>query len=157
MYIYIFELSHFLLSSLSLFVFPSLSFFLLPHSPSDIINTTSHRDENIHPVPIEDRIKSELPYLSNVMVVGHKRKYLTCLMTLKVYVYLPLPFHLYPPWNNTVSIVVLYHDANATTHIPQCSKLFHLLLHFNHSFVIVTFIHLHHLCTCLLTTAMSWL
>ena len=40
--------------------------------------------ENIPPVPIEDRIKSALPnLLSNVMVVGDQRKYLTCLVTIK--------------------------------------------------------------------------
>lgn len=36
------------------------------------------------PVPIEDRIKEEVPFLSNVMVIGDKRKYITCLVTLKV-------------------------------------------------------------------------
>ena len=40
--------------------------------------------ENIAPVPIEDRIKKEVPFLSNVMVVGDHHNYLTCLMTMKV-------------------------------------------------------------------------
>ena len=40
--------------------------------------------ENIPPVLLEDNILREVPFLSNVMVVGDKRKYLTCLMTLKV-------------------------------------------------------------------------
>jgi len=48
---------------------------------------TTSGGEKIHPVPIEKRIKSEIPFLSNVMVVGDKREYLTCLMTLKVYLY----------------------------------------------------------------------
>ena len=39
--------------------------------------------ENIPPVPIENAIKASVPFLSNVMVVGDKRKYLTCLVTLK--------------------------------------------------------------------------
>ena len=40
--------------------------------------------ENIPPVYIEECIKSEVPFISNVMVIGDKRKYLTSLMTLKV-------------------------------------------------------------------------
>jgi long-chain-fatty-acid--CoA ligase ACSBG len=39
--------------------------------------------ENIPPVLLESNILREIPFLSNVMVVGDKRKYLTCLMTLK--------------------------------------------------------------------------
>lgn len=38
--------------------------------------------ENIAPVPIENRVKSEVPFLSNVFIVGDKRKYLSCLVTL---------------------------------------------------------------------------
>ena len=38
----------------------------------------------VSPFEIEDCIKSEIPFLSNIMLIGHKRKYLTCLMTLKV-------------------------------------------------------------------------
>ncbi len=41
--------------------------------------------ENIAPIPIEDAIKVELPHLiSNTMMVGDKKKYLTVLITLKV-------------------------------------------------------------------------
>ena len=40
--------------------------------------------ENIAPVPIEDRIKEAVPFLSNVMLIGDKRKYLSCVVTLKV-------------------------------------------------------------------------
>ncbi|XP_018376144.1 PREDICTED: long-chain-fatty-acid--CoA ligase ACSBG2-like isoform X2 [Trachymyrmex cornetzi] len=39
--------------------------------------------ENVAPYNIEQSILSELPYLSNAMVVGDKRKYLTVLITLK--------------------------------------------------------------------------
>merc|ERR1719174_322201 len=39
--------------------------------------------ENIAPVPIEDMIKKLCPAISNVMMVGDKRKYNTCLVTLK--------------------------------------------------------------------------
>ena len=40
--------------------------------------------KNIAPVPIENEIKEKVPFLSNVMVVGDHRKYITCLVTLKV-------------------------------------------------------------------------
>ena len=41
--------------------------------------------ENIAPVPIEENIKKELEdVLSNVVVVGDGRKFLTCMVTLKV-------------------------------------------------------------------------
>ena len=36
------------------------------------------------PVPIEDRIKKEVPFLSNVMLIGDKKKFVSCLVTLKV-------------------------------------------------------------------------
>ena len=42
--------------------------------------------ENIAPVPIEDKLKELLPALSNVMMVGDKRKYNVCLLTLKTVV-----------------------------------------------------------------------
>lgn len=41
--------------------------------------------ENISPVPVEDKLKAELPNLiSNCMLVGDKKKYLVVLITLKV-------------------------------------------------------------------------
>jgi acyl-CoA synthetase (AMP-forming)/AMP-acid ligase II len=39
--------------------------------------------ENVAPVPIEDNIKLLCPAISNVMMVGDKRKYNTCVVTLK--------------------------------------------------------------------------
>ncbi|KAM4807909.1 long-chain-fatty-acid--CoA ligase ACSBG2 [Rhinophrynus dorsalis] len=39
--------------------------------------------ENIPPVPIEDAIKEQIPIISNVMVVGDKKKFLSMLLTLK--------------------------------------------------------------------------
>lgn len=38
--------------------------------------------ENIPPVLIEESIKAVLPELANIIVIGNKRKYLTCLMSL---------------------------------------------------------------------------
>jgi long-chain-fatty-acid--CoA ligase ACSBG len=39
--------------------------------------------ENVAPVPIEDKMKECCPILSNVMVVGDKRKFLAMLVTLR--------------------------------------------------------------------------
>jgi len=40
--------------------------------------------ENIPPVLIEDMVKEESPAVSNVMLIGDKRKFLSCLVTLRV-------------------------------------------------------------------------
>ncbi|CAL8126075.1 unnamed protein product [Orchesella dallaii] len=40
--------------------------------------------ENVAPVPIEDNIKSVLPFISNAMVIGDKLKFLSVLITIKV-------------------------------------------------------------------------
>jgi long-subunit acyl-CoA synthetase (AMP-forming) len=40
--------------------------------------------ENIAPVPIEGQLKVEVPILSNAMLIGDKKKFLSCLLTLKV-------------------------------------------------------------------------
>ncbi|XP_061409657.1 long-chain-fatty-acid--CoA ligase ACSBG2 isoform X2 [Lethenteron reissneri] len=39
--------------------------------------------ENVPPIPIEDAIKEELPVVSNAMVIGDRRKFLSVLLTLK--------------------------------------------------------------------------
>jgi len=48
----------------------------------DLIITSG--GENVASYNIEQSILSELPYLSNAMVIGDRRKYLTVLVTLKV-------------------------------------------------------------------------
>ena len=40
--------------------------------------------ENIAPIPIENAIKEALPCISNVVVIGEKRKFISCLLTFKV-------------------------------------------------------------------------
>jgi len=39
--------------------------------------------ENVAPVPIEDNIKKLCPFVSNIMMVGDKKKFMSCLITLK--------------------------------------------------------------------------
>ena len=40
--------------------------------------------ENVAPIPIEDTIKKELGCISNAMVIGDRKKFLSCLLTMKV-------------------------------------------------------------------------
>lgn len=42
--------------------------------------------ENVAPIPVEDRIKSELPIISNAVLIGDKKKFLTVFLTLKTIV-----------------------------------------------------------------------
>lgn len=42
--------------------------------------------ENVAPIPVEETIKEALPCLSNVILIGDKRKFLSCFMTFKVVV-----------------------------------------------------------------------
>lgn len=40
--------------------------------------------ENIPPVPIEDAVKEAVPLISNAMLIGDKRKFLSMLLTIRV-------------------------------------------------------------------------
>jgi len=40
--------------------------------------------ENVAPVPIEDAVKEQLPCVSNCMLIGDSRKFLSMLLTFKV-------------------------------------------------------------------------
>uniref|UniRef100_A0A1X7SFG2 Uncharacterized protein n=1 Tax=Amphimedon queenslandica TaxID=400682 RepID=A0A1X7SFG2_AMPQE len=59
-----------------------LSFYYITGRKKELIITKG--GENIAPVPIEDCIKEEVPIISNVMLVGDDKKYLTMLVTLRV-------------------------------------------------------------------------
>jgi long-chain-fatty-acid--CoA ligase ACSBG len=39
--------------------------------------------ENIPPILIENEIRSALPFISSVMIIGDMKKFLTCLLALK--------------------------------------------------------------------------
>ena len=43
-----------------------------------------HDGTKVVPVEIEETIKTKVDFLSNVMLIGDNRKFLTCLVTLKV-------------------------------------------------------------------------
>merc|ERR1712117_858917 len=56
-------------------------FFYITGRIKEIIITAG--GENIAPVPIEEKIKAELPAISHAMVVGDKKKHLAVILTLK--------------------------------------------------------------------------
>ena len=58
-----------------------ISFFTIKGRIKEMVITAG--GENIAPTPIEDTIKEMLPCLSNVIVIGDKKKFLSCFLTFK--------------------------------------------------------------------------
>ena len=54
----------------------------LPLSPPELLVLAT--GENIAPVPIESALKEQLPILSNAVIVGDQKSFISCLLTLKV-------------------------------------------------------------------------
>lgn len=67
---------------------PSLSqegYLYITGRMKEIIITAS--GEKVPPRPIEEAIKRELPVISNAIVIGDQQRFLCCLVTLKVSMY----------------------------------------------------------------------
>ena len=56
-------------------------FFKITGRAKEILITAG--GENIAPIPIEECIKKELPCVANAMVIGDRKKFLSCFLTLK--------------------------------------------------------------------------
>jgi len=60
-----------------------LGFLIIVTSGAELLITAG--GENVAPVPIEDAVKEQLPCVSNCMLIGDSRKFLTMLLTFKVH------------------------------------------------------------------------
>ena len=111
----------------------SYSPFLSPYLPFPSEKITLSGGMKINPVPIEDSIKSEIPFLSNVMVVGDKKKFLTCLMTLKVCFSILTNMSL----KQTSSLVMLFPCIHVAIPTYAHTHTWHLryILAFSHTYV----------------------
>ncbi len=61
--------------------YDSDDFFKITGRAKEIIITAG--GENVAPIPIEDLIKKQLPCVANAMIVGDRKKFLSCFLTLK--------------------------------------------------------------------------
>ena len=72
---------------------PNSNNLIIPVALLELIITAG--GENVPPVLIENAVKAELPFISNIMVIGDRKKFLSALITMQVSVNYFIKFHSY--------------------------------------------------------------